>query len=119
VKVFAYDIDPLLSDELLGNATTDTSGNFTITYTPFVQPAGGHAGRDRRVDCHRRVRRSHVHSQRRAGTGMDWQPWSMYGLTISAGKGAADEGRLLAPALAKVQEGDPLEEVKARSRGKF
>ena len=45
------------------------------------------------------------------GQGMDWQEWSMYGLTSRAGGGAADQRLLLAPAAAKTQEGDALEKV--------
>jgi hypothetical protein len=45
------------------------------------------------------------------GQGMDWQQWSMYGLTPTSGTGPADHRLFLAPAVAKVQEGDPLEKV--------
>jgi hypothetical protein len=43
--------------------------------------------------------------------GMDWQQWSMYGLSARNGRGAVDDRLLLAPAVAKAQEGDPLEKV--------
>jgi phosphatidylserine/phosphatidylglycerophosphate/cardiolipin synthase-like enzyme len=36
VTVSAVDLDPLISDEHLGTATTDDGGNFNITYTPFA-----------------------------------------------------------------------------------
>lgn len=42
---------------------------------------------------------------------MDWQHWSMYALSARAGRGPADQRLLLAPAVAKVQEGDPLERI--------
>jgi hypothetical protein len=45
------------------------------------------------------------------GQGMDWQHWSMYALSARADRGAADERLLLAPAVAKTQEGDPLEKI--------
>src|SRR6185436_6948056 len=45
------------------------------------------------------------------GQGMDWQQWSMYGLTPATGRGPADHRLFLAPAVAKTQEGDPLEKV--------
>jgi hypothetical protein len=45
------------------------------------------------------------------GQGMDWQQWSMYGLTSRTIGGPADERLLLAPAVAKSQQGDPLERV--------
>lgn len=45
------------------------------------------------------------------GQGMDWQQWSMYGLASRTNRGPADERLLLAPAVAKIQEGDPLEKV--------
>jgi hypothetical protein len=44
------------------------------------------------------------------GQGMDWQQWSMFGLTDTTG-GPADHRLFLAPAVAKIQEGDPLEKV--------
>ncbi len=43
--------------------------------------------------------------------GMDWQQWSMYALSARAGQGAADQRLLLAPAVAKAQEGEPLEKI--------
>jgi hypothetical protein len=45
------------------------------------------------------------------GQGMDWQEWSMYGLTSRDERGPADPRLLLAPAVAKTQEGEPLEKV--------
>jgi hypothetical protein len=45
------------------------------------------------------------------GQGMDWQQWSMFGLTATTGSGPADHRLFLAPAVAKIQEGDPLEKV--------
>ena len=45
------------------------------------------------------------------GQGMDWQGWSMYSLNARAEPGVVDQRLLLAPALAKAQEGDPLERV--------
>jgi hypothetical protein len=45
------------------------------------------------------------------GQGMDWQQWSMYGLTARTGDGPADRRLFLAPAVAKTLEGDPLEKV--------
>ncbi|HET9767746.1 MAG TPA: hypothetical protein VFS60_12905, partial [Thermoanaerobaculia bacterium] len=45
------------------------------------------------------------------GQGMDWQEWSMYGLSSRTNRGPADRRLLLAPAVAKSQEGDPLEKV--------
>jgi hypothetical protein len=45
------------------------------------------------------------------GQGMDWQQWSMYGLTSKPGGGPADARLLLAPATAKTQNGDPVERV--------
>jgi hypothetical protein len=50
---------------------------------------------------------------RAAGQGqrMDWQKWSMYGLTARLGRGPVDPRLFLAPAVAKIQEGDPLEKV--------
>jgi hypothetical protein len=45
------------------------------------------------------------------GQGMDWQRWSIYALTARGGRGSADSRLLLAPAVAKVQEGDPLERI--------
>lgn len=45
------------------------------------------------------------------GQGMDWQQWSMYGLTARTGNGPADRRLFLAPAVAKTLEGDPLEKV--------
>ena len=49
---------------------------------------------------------------RAAGQGQDmsWQQWSMFGLTDTRG-GSADHRLFLAPAVAKTQEGDPLEKV--------
>jgi hypothetical protein len=44
------------------------------------------------------------------GQGMDWQQWSMFGLTATTG-GPPDHRLFLAPAVAKIQEGDPLEKV--------
>jgi len=41
---------------------------------------------------------------------MDWQQWSMYRMSARGG-GIADERLFLAPAVAKVQEGDPLERI--------
>jgi len=43
--------------------------------------------------------------------GMDWQRWSMFGLSARAEPGVVDSRLLLAPALAKSQEGDPIERV--------
>jgi hypothetical protein len=43
--------------------------------------------------------------------GMEWQAWSMFGLSPRTGRGAADRRLLLPPALAKVAEGDSLEKV--------
>lgn len=43
--------------------------------------------------------------------GMDWQRWSMYSLSARAEPGIADQRLLLAPALAKTQEGDPFERI--------
>jgi hypothetical protein len=43
--------------------------------------------------------------------GMDWQQWSMYALSARAGQGRADDRLLLAPAVAKAEEGDPLERI--------
>jgi hypothetical protein len=43
--------------------------------------------------------------------GMDWQRWSMYGLSARAEPGVVDQRLLLAPALAKTQEGDPIERI--------
>jgi hypothetical protein len=45
------------------------------------------------------------------GQGMDWQRWSMYGLTTKPAGEPADSRLLLAPATAKTQNGDPLERV--------
>lgn len=42
--------------------------------------------------------------------GMDWQQWSMFGLTNTTG-GPPDHRLFLAPAVAKTQEGDPLEKA--------
>jgi hypothetical protein len=42
---------------------------------------------------------------------MDWQRWSMYGLSARAEPGVADQRLLLAPALAKTQEGEPIERI--------
>src|SRR5262245_61688666 len=42
---------------------------------------------------------------------MDWQQWSMYALSARAGRGSVDQRLLLAPAVAKTQEGDPLEKI--------
>jgi hypothetical protein len=42
---------------------------------------------------------------------MDWQRWSMYGLSARAEPGVVDQRLLLAPALAKTQEGDPVERI--------
>lgn len=43
--------------------------------------------------------------------GMDWQKWSMFGLSARAEPGVVDSRLLLAPALAKAQEGDPIDRV--------
>lgn len=43
--------------------------------------------------------------------GMDWQRWSMFGLSARAEPGVVDTRLLLAPALAKSQEGDSIERV--------
>jgi hypothetical protein len=43
--------------------------------------------------------------------GMDWQEWAMYNLTPRGGVGPADRRLLLAPAVAKIQEGDSLEKI--------
>lgn len=43
--------------------------------------------------------------------GMDWQRWSMYSLSARDEPGVADQRLLLAPALAKSQEGDPIERI--------
>ena len=43
--------------------------------------------------------------------GMDWQRWSMFSLNARAEPGVVDPRLLLAPALAKSQEGDPIERV--------
>lgn len=43
--------------------------------------------------------------------GMDWQRWSMFGLSARGEPGVVDQRLLLAPALAKSQEGDPIERV--------
>jgi hypothetical protein len=43
--------------------------------------------------------------------GMDWQRWSMYGLSARAEPGVVDPRLLLAPALAKAQEGDAIERI--------
>ncbi len=45
------------------------------------------------------------------GQGMDWQEWSMYGLTSRASRGPTDRRLLLPPAVVKTQEGDPIEKV--------
>jgi hypothetical protein len=42
---------------------------------------------------------------------MDWQRWSMYALSPRVDGGALDQRLLLAPAVAKVQEGDDLEKI--------
>jgi hypothetical protein len=42
---------------------------------------------------------------------MDWQRWSMYSLSARGGRGAADQRLLLAPAVAKTQQGDPIERI--------
>jgi hypothetical protein len=42
---------------------------------------------------------------------MDWQRWAMYTLSATRGRGAADTRLLLAPAVAKAQEGEPLERI--------
>jgi hypothetical protein len=42
---------------------------------------------------------------------MDWQRWSMYRLDARGGRGLADGRLLLAPAVAKAQEGEPLEKI--------
>jgi hypothetical protein len=42
---------------------------------------------------------------------MDWQQWSLYGLSARGGRGSVDQRLLLAPAVAKGQEGDPLEKI--------
>jgi hypothetical protein len=43
--------------------------------------------------------------------GTDWQRCSMYGLSARAEPGVVDPRLLLAPALAKAQEGDPIERI--------
>jgi len=43
--------------------------------------------------------------------GMDWQQWSVYALSARGDRGAVDQRLLLAPAVAKAQEGDPLEKI--------
>jgi hypothetical protein len=43
--------------------------------------------------------------------GMDWQQWSMFALSARNGRGSPDQRLLLAPAVAKAQEGDPLERI--------
>jgi hypothetical protein len=43
--------------------------------------------------------------------GMDWQRWSMFGLSARAEPGVVDPRLLLAPALAKSQEGDAIERI--------
>ena len=43
--------------------------------------------------------------------GMDWQRWSMFGLSARAEPGVVDSRLLLAPAVAKSQEGEPVERV--------
>lgn len=43
--------------------------------------------------------------------GMDWQRWSMFGLSARAEPGFVDSRLLLAPTLAKSQEGEPIERV--------
>jgi hypothetical protein len=43
--------------------------------------------------------------------GMDWQRWSMFGLSARAEPGVVDPRLLLAPALAKAQEGEPIERI--------
>lgn len=50
---------------------------------------------------------------RRAGQDqrMDWQRWSMYALSARGGRGRDDHRLLLAPAVAKTQEGEPVEKV--------
>jgi hypothetical protein len=45
------------------------------------------------------------------GQGMDWEEWSMYGLTSRASGGPTDRRLLLPPVVAKMQEGDPIEKV--------
>jgi len=45
------------------------------------------------------------------GQGMDWQQWAMYGLTPRAKDGPAGRRLLLAPCIAKSQEGEPIEKV--------
>ena len=42
---------------------------------------------------------------------MDWQRWSMYAVSPRVDGGALDQRLLLAPAVAKVQEGDDLEKI--------
>jgi hypothetical protein len=48
---------------------------------------------------------------RAAGQGQGPERWSMYGLTARSARGPADRRLFLAPAVAKSQEGDPLEKV--------
>jgi hypothetical protein len=43
--------------------------------------------------------------------GMDWQEWAMYNLTPRGGAGPTDRRLLLAPAVAKIQEGESLEKI--------
>ena len=42
---------------------------------------------------------------------MDWQQWSMFALSARGGRGAVDQRLLLAPAVAKAQQGDALEKI--------
>ncbi len=50
---------------------------------------------------------------RPAGEGqrMDWQEWSMYQLSVRDRTGPSDRTLILAPAVAKIQEGEPIEKV--------
>jgi hypothetical protein len=67
--------------EIKGLIMTDVFGVRT-----FIRPAG--------VDQH-----------------MDWQQWSVYRLGARAGRGSVDQRLLLAPAVAKAQNGDALEKI--------
>jgi hypothetical protein len=47
-----------------------------------------------------------------AGTGQDWQRWTMFTLGVEGSpEGVVDETLLLPPSAAKIQDGDPVEEV--------
>jgi hypothetical protein len=50
---------------------------------------------------------------RPAGEGqrMDWQKWSMYQLSVRDSTAPSDRTLVLAPAVAKIQEGEPIEKV--------